>query len=167
MFVSASTFSATKGILGLNWGFRGIPTPKPLKFCKIDPRKLKPLQIHQKKYFENFHPGGGTLDTPKKSQKMTFCFQKRVFTDQTMQKLQKVWPKTGGDTLCNYPGAPGGPGGPRGNCFFEIPKIMFSCFRTKTALKTILFVIISPVQVEKDDSQKKLNQDGSKCVKMP
>ena len=37
-------------------------------------------------------------------------------------KLWKLWPKTGGDTLCNYPG------GPEGGQFylFEIPKIMIS-----------------------------------------
>ena len=37
-------------------------------------------------------------------------------------KLWKLWPKTGGDTLCNYPG--GAQGGQF--YFFEIPKIMFS-----------------------------------------
>ena len=37
-------------------------------------------------------------------------------------KLWKLWPKTGGDTLCSYPGGPGG-----GQFyFFEIPKIVFS-----------------------------------------
>ena len=45
-------------------------------------------------------------------------------------KLWKLWPKTGGDTLCNYPG-----GGP---FFFKIPKIMSA---DKKALKMILFVL--------------------------
>ena len=36
-------------------------------------------------------------------------------------KWWRLWPKTGDDTLCNYPGGPGGQ-----FYFFEIPKIMFS-----------------------------------------
>ena len=94
-----------------------------MKFWKIDLRKFKPIQIHQKKYFENFHPGGATVVTPQKSQnmkKMTFMGQfaskneflqtkpcKMGFYILLTPKLWKLWPKTGGDTLCNYPGAPG------------------------------------------------------------
>ena len=72
-----------------------------------------------------FTPGGGTVVTPQKSQKMkklTFMGQfalkneflqtkpcKMGFYILLTPKLWKLWPKTGGDTLCNYPGGPGGP----------------------------------------------------------
>ena len=64
-----------------NGGFLDITNPKSIKPCLIDIKYVKPIKLHEKKMFQNFHPGGSTLVTRQffqKTLKIDFCV-KNIF----------------------------------------------------------------------------------------